>query len=179
MTTYFNHAQPKESDARSTLAQSDVPLMQSNDDINAEASEGVKSEAIETAYFQDASAQVSYQAQLAASQKAGALALDVSQRVRLLKQQEQQKLEMMLAALEQQALIASGAVELDPQTENKAIKMQHGAQNFDGLRLQGPLLAPLEGMDKIKAVHQIGLNHLLAQINDVLSLDEADKGERS
>ncbi|WP_298769888.1 hypothetical protein [uncultured Shewanella sp.] len=102
-----------------------------------------------------------------------AIAVDVSERIAHLKQQEKEKLTELLTELKAQAaLMSTSMVAPSDKAEQRAPLF------LDGLRLRGALLSPVEGMQKIKAVHQIGLGGLLGNISDTLPFAD-DEGEEA
>lgn len=189
------NTQGQDSQAVSELASTERPFLSSKDEMSLdvdkqayqEKSEDIakdtdnnrQNDAIKTPSFDEACEPVDHQAKEAASINANALALGINQQVCLLKQQEQQKLATMLADLKKKTAMISTAVSDEGQDKLNANKMTLDVQGLDELRLQGALLAPLAGMQKIKAVHNKGLAHLLAEIHNALPLDEVDKGDAS
>lgn len=105
------------------------------------------------------------------NQDAQAMGVDVSERIAHLKQQEKEKLTLLLTELKKQAALMSTSILTSGDQVEK-----NPPQFLDGLRLKGSLLSPEAGMQKIKAVHQIGLAHLLDNISDTLPFVD-DTGE--
>ncbi|WP_299011362.1 hypothetical protein [uncultured Shewanella sp.] len=115
--------------------------------------------------------EASEQFQQRLNRDAQAMGVDVSKRIADLKRQEKEKLTGLLIALkEQAALMSTSILTSSGQVDNSE------PQLLEGLRLKGALLSPEEGMQKIKAVHQMGLAHLLENMSDTLPFVD-DTGE--
>ncbi|WP_299494672.1 hypothetical protein [uncultured Shewanella sp.] len=94
---------------------------------------------------------------------AQAMGMDASEHIVKLKQQEKEKLNLLFTELKAQAAsLSTVMVTSAPKVEKNTLS------SLDGLRLKGPLLPPLAGMQKIKAVHQMGLADLLENIGDTI-----------
>ncbi len=110
----------------------------------------------------------------AAEQQVNLLKREANNTLAALKQQEQQKLNTALSELKSQSVAnvtpAANSESPPPQTPTENIKTT--ASSLDQLLMEGQLLHPLAGLEKIQGIHKVQLDTLLTQINATLHSGE-------
>ena len=94
-----------------------------------------------------------------------------------LKQKEQHKLNVALAELKANSNAFQQATAEQSQSNSTDVEQGKGIGNLDQLLMDGQLLHPLVGLEKIQGVHQVQLDTLLGQINATLESGESLTGE--